>query len=138
MAVLVRQLGRAWAIVAFTAALAAVGCSGQDERLKQHREKFESLGASAAAIGEAWLAGSTSGTYTATALEQAFLLVEQERSTLASTPDAVRDPRGAELSQTAERLSRLIAAMRHDVRDADAQSLRQHLTQIPIRPAESQ
>ena len=131
------QLRRASWTFALTAALAAAGCGNQEQRLQQHREKFESLGASAAAIGEAWLAGSTSGTYTGTALEQMFLLVEQERSALASTPDALLDSRGAELSQAAERLSRLIAAMIHDVRAADAASLRQRLAAIPIKPAGS-
>jgi hypothetical protein len=115
----------------------ASACTRQDQRLQEHREKFESLGSSTAAVAEAWLAGSASGIYTSTALEQLFVLVEQERSTLASAPDALLDPRGAELSQAGERLSRLIAAMTHDVRAADGASLRQHLTAIPIRPPES-
>ena len=132
-----RQLGRASWIVFAVVALGSAGCSRQDERLQQHREKFESLGSSTAAIGEAWLAGQTSGTYTSTALQQTFLLVEQERYALASAPDALIDPRGAELSQAAERLSRLIAAMIHDVRVADATSLRKHLTTIPIVPSKS-
>lgn len=115
--------------------LVSVGCSRQDARLQQHREKFESLGATTAAIGESWLAGSTSGTYTLTALDQTFLLVEQERAALASTPEALIDPRAAELSQAAESLSRLIAEMRQDVRAADASSVRQRLANIPIKPA---
>lgn len=131
-----QQLVRApWLIIA--AALGVAACGRQDERLLQHREKFESLGSSTAAIAEAWLAGSTSGTYTRTALQQTFLLVEQERQALASSPDTLLDPRGAELSQSAERLSRLLAALIHDVRAADAPSVRQHLTKIPITPSES-
>ena len=111
-------------------AAAAIGCTRQDDRLREHREKLESLEASATAIGESWLAGSASGTFTTTALEQTFRLVEQERSAVASTPDALVDPRGAELSQSAERLSRLLAAMMHDVRAADAPSVRQRMTTI--------
>jgi hypothetical protein len=128
---------RTWSIILAVITLASASCSRQDERLQQHREKFESLGSSTAAIAEAWLGGSTSGTFTGIALEQTFLLVEQERSALASTPDALLDPRGAELSQAAERLSRLIAVMMHDVRAADAASLRQHLATIPIKPSEA-
>jgi hypothetical protein len=113
---------------------AAAGCSRQDARLQQHKEHFESLGASTAAIGEAWLAGRTSGTYTSTSLEQVFLLTEQERTALASTPRMLLDPRGAALSQDGERLSRLIATLIHDVRAADATAVRQHLSTIPIVP----
>jgi hypothetical protein len=132
-----RQLRRASWIILATVAVASASCSGQDARLQQHREKLESFGASTAAIGEAWLAGNTSGTYTSTALEQTFLLVEKERRALVASPEALLDPRGAELSQAAERLSRLIAATMHDIRAADAQSVRQRLTTIPIAPSES-
>lgn len=117
-------------------AAAAIGCARQDDQLREHREKLESLEASATAIGESWLAGSASGTFTTTALEQTFRLVEQERSAVASAPDALVDPRGAELSQSAERLSRLIAAMMHDVRGADASSVRQRVTTIAAAHAE--
>ena len=111
-------------------------CSRQDRRLQKHWEKLESLGASAALIGSAWLSGSTSGTYTLSALEQTFALTEKERSTLASAPEALTDPRGAELSQSAERLSRLLAAMRQDVRTSNASSVRRHLSDIAGLTAE--
>lgn len=110
-----------------TAALIATACGRHDERLRQHDQKLESLAASATAIGRAWLAGSTSGTYTITALEQTYVLVEKERAALASTPDALVDPHGAELSQSAERLSRVLAAMRYEVLGSDASSVRQRL-----------
>ena len=69
-------------IIIAAVAIAAAGCTSQDTRLQQHREKFESLGSSTAAIGESWLGGSTSGTYTGAALQQTFLLVEKERQAL--------------------------------------------------------
>ena len=120
----------AGSIVLATVALIAAACGREDQRLQQHHEKLESLAASAAAIGNAWLSGSTSGTYTVGALEQTYLLVEKERGALASTPDALLDPRGAALSQSAERLSRVLAAMRHEVRGSDASSVRHHLRDI--------
>ncbi len=115
-------------------ALAATACTSQDAALQQHQEKLESLGSSAAAIAEAWLDGSTSDRYTRTAFEQIYQLVEQERATLATTPDALASSRGAHLSETAGRLSRLLAVMIHDVARGDAPTVRQRITQIPIRP----
>ena len=126
--------GRYWrgsAIVAL--ALTAAACGRQDTRLQQHTDKFESLGETTAAICDAWLNGDVSGTYTHTALDQTFMLVEQERTALAATPEALLDPRGADLSQSSERLSRLIATLIHDVDGANDASVRQRLTQIPIR-----
>ena len=130
-----RQFRIAARILCAAVALASTACSRQDARLQQHREKFESLGATTYVIADDWLAGSTSGTYTLTALEQIFLLVERERATLASSPEALIDPRGAELSQAAESLSRLIAALRQDVRAANAAAVRQRQARIPIRPS---
>jgi hypothetical protein len=111
-----------------------VACSRQDERLTQHKEKLESLGSTTAAITTAWLSGRTSRTYTLTALEQTFLLVEQERSTLATSPRMLMDPRGAALSQSAEQLSRLIALLTGDVRTSDGTAARRRLGEIPILP----
>ena len=105
--------------------LAFSGCGPQDERLQQHHEKLESLTASAIAVGKAWLSGSTSGIYTRAALEEIFTLVEDERAALASVPETLLDPRGAKMTQSAERLLGVLAAMQHDVRGSDAPSLRQ-------------
>src|SRR4051794_31601577 len=79
--------------------IVAISCRSQDEQLQSHREKLQSLAATTQAIGEAWLAGSTSPTFTKTALRQASFLVEKERTAIASTPAALAEPRGAELSQ---------------------------------------
>src|SRR4051812_49900114 len=103
-----------------SAAVAVVGlsagaCARQDARIQQHQERLESLGSTTAAIGRAWMDGDTSGTFTRTALEQTFLLVEQERSALAESPQALLDPRGAHLSQPADGLSRLLALTINDV-----------------------
>jgi hypothetical protein len=116
--------------------LAGAGCSRLDERLQQHREKLESLGATTAAVSEAWLAGSVSGIYARTALEQTYMLLGQERTALTSEPQALVDPRGARLSEAAERMSRHLAALIDDVRRADGASVRASLTRIPIAPSE--
>jgi hypothetical protein len=125
-------------ILALAAVIGVSGCTGRDRQLQQHREKFQSLGASTRAIADAWLAGTTSGTYTATALEQTFLLLEQERHALGAAPELLGDPRGAELSQTSERLARTIASMVRDVRAADPAAVRRQMDALPGPPAGSQ
>jgi hypothetical protein len=125
-----------WCIVVATAAFGSPACNQQERRLQQHKEQFESLGSTTAAIGDAWLAGSVPGTYARAALEQTLRLSEQERTALAISPQSLVDPRGAQLSQAAERLSRLLAVMAEDVRAGDAPSARRHLTEIPIVPSE--
>jgi hypothetical protein len=121
-------------VVLAAAVYTTPGCSRQDAQLQQHKEAFESLGATTEAIGRAWLSGAVSGTYTRTALAQTLLLVEQERTALTAAPAALADPRGAALSQQAEKLSRLIAGLISDVRDADGQSARIRLASVPIKP----
>ena len=118
-------------------ALVFSGC-GQQERLQQHQEKLESLTASAIAIGKARLSGSTSDTYTRVALEQIYTFVEDERTALASVPETLLDPRGAKMSQSAERLLRVLAAMQHDVRGSDARSLRQRVNDLSNLGSEPQ
>jgi hypothetical protein len=133
--VVLERFSRWSSVVIAAATLGFLSCDRQDSRLQQHQEALESLGSTTLAIGEAWLAGSVSGTYTRTALEQTFRLVEQERAALASSPQSLLDPRGARLSQSAEHLSRLLALMIGDVRAADAASAGQRLSQIPIMAA---
>jgi hypothetical protein len=125
-------------VVVVALALTSGACARQDARLKQHKDKFESLGETTAAICEAWLGGDVSGTYTRTALEQTFMLVEQERTALAASSDTLLDSRGAELSQSSERLSRLIAILAHEVQGANAAAVRQLLTHLPIRASTGQ
>jgi hypothetical protein len=121
-------------IVAIIAAMALAACTSQSDALEQHQEKLESLGASSAAIAEAWLGDTVSSKYTSTALEQIYQLVEQERTALAAKPQALADARGAYLSAAAERLSRLLAVMMQDVAHGDPAALRDHASKIPILP----
>jgi hypothetical protein len=121
-------------LIVVVVAIGAASCTSQTDRLQQSREHLRSLSASTAAIGKAWLESTTSNAYASTALRQMFLLVEKERSTLAGVPDDLIDPRGAELSWTADGLSRLLAAMMQDVRSGNVSSMREHLTRIPTVP----
>ena len=110
------------------------GCGGKDQALQQHQEKLESCGASTGAIAEAWLGGNASATYTRTAFEQVYLLVEQQRTQLAAQPAMLSDSRGAHLSEAAERLSRLLAVMIRDVEQGNASAVRERMARIPIVP----
>jgi len=125
-------------ILVIALALLPAACSRLDTRLDQHKQKFESLGETTAAICDAWLGGDVSGTYARTALDQTFMLVEQERTALAASPEALLDPRGADLSQSGERLSRLIAILIHEIEGAHDASIRQLLTRIPMRASRGQ
>jgi hypothetical protein len=130
-----QRCGTVSCLVLVSAALATAACRGQHERLHEHQTQFESLGSTTAAIGEAWLARQTSKTYTHTALARTFRRVEQERTALASSPVTLLDPQAAQLSQRAEQLSRLIAAIMRDVEAVDDASARRDLTHIPIMPS---
>jgi hypothetical protein len=122
-------------ILATGAATAA--CSTAQNRIQHHQEKFRSLASTADTIGNAWLGGTVSGTYASTALEQTFLLVEQERRGLASAPRTLSDPVGAQLADAADQLARVIALLKQQIAAADVAAVRQHLSQIPLRPAPS-
>lgn len=130
-----RGICRPTRLAALVLALAA-GCGGQDRELQKHQEKLQSLGTTAAVIADDWLAGHLSPTFARTALEQTFKLVEQERTGLSADPQPLADPRGAALSQSAERLSRVLATMIQDVENDDSGGMRQHAQQIPIRAPE--
>ncbi len=118
-------------------AFGAVGCTSFEDRLSQFDRTFESLSATTRAACESWLSGVTSGTYTVQALTQTYQLLEQERTSLAASPQTLADPRGAERSQRAERLSRLIADAIGAVRNGDASSVRHHISELPAPPQEN-
>ena len=118
-------------VLCLVAAVASSACSRHDRRLQQHQKVMQSLGSTTHAIVGAWLTGQTSGTYTQTALERTFRLIEQERTAVASTPETLMDQRGARLSDMADQMSRLVALVMNDVRVADGAAARRHLALLP-------
>ena len=126
---------RARAFASIVITIACAGCSRTDRQLEQHSEAFTSLSASTAAITDAWLRGLVSGTYALTALDQTFLMVEQERTSLTASASMVIDDRGAAMSDAAEQLSRDVAELIAAVRAADAAAARRHVESLPFRQA---
>jgi hypothetical protein len=125
-------MGQSVALLCLAAALSSGACARQDRRIEQHRKAFQSLDASANAIASAWLAGDTSGTFTATALEQILALTERERAALAANAETLIDPRGARLADAADEQARRVALVVEDVRASNAQAARSHLAALPL------
>jgi putative membrane protein len=126
-----RESGRRAQLVSFIWLLAVAsvmsGCRSQDEILKEQNKQLASLRETVAALGDGWLAGNVSATYTRTALEQTLQLLETERTELVASPQLLADPQGAAISQTADRLSRVAALVWKDVGDGDSDAARRHL-----------
>jgi hypothetical protein len=120
-------------LAAICALLCAASCSRSDQQLVDHSETFQSLSSTATAVVDAWLKGSVSGTYALTALDQTYVMVEQERASLTASASTVIDARGASLADSASELARRIAVMISAVRSADSGVARQQLDDLPFR-----
>jgi hypothetical protein len=119
-------------VLCLAAVFSSGACAREDRRIEQHRQGLQSLSSSVYAIASAWLAGTTSGTYTATALEQILTLVENERAALARNAETLIDPRGARLADAADELTRRVALLIEDVRASNGQAARSHLAALPL------
>jgi putative membrane protein len=110
--------------------LTGASCRSRQDILTEQGKALTSLRATTASVADAWLAGSTSTTYTRTALEQTLQLLDLERSELAASPELLADARGAALSQSGDRLARVIGLVWNDVGQGDSESVRRHLADI--------
>jgi cytochrome c oxidase assembly factor CtaG len=120
-----------WLVVV---ALAAAGCRSQEQILADQEKALSSAYATTSAIGKAWLSGQVSTTYARTAIDQMRVLVAQQRTALAESPKLLIAPRGSELSQQEERLSRLLALLAQAIADGDQSGTRAHLAAIASPP----
>lgn len=67
--------------------------------------------------------------YARTAIEETLRLLEATRADLVSSPERLADPKSADLSQAADRLSRFAAQIFKDVGDGNPDAVRQRLRQ---------
>ena len=104
-------------------------------RLISPMTTIETIGTRPAAIVDAWLRGSVSGTYTSTALEQMLTMVEADRAALTTSPKLLIDPRGAALADSAARFSQRLAAIMAAVQRADGATARAEAAAIPFQRA---
>jgi putative membrane protein len=128
-----RRVRLAAILAAVVLAGSAAGCASDDQRLQNVDKAVTSIRATAAAAGEAWLAGAVSGTYAQTTLEQIARLLEKERAVLIESPRLLAKSRGAELSQQADDLARVLASMWRAVHDGDAAAARRQVAAMGSR-----
>jgi hypothetical protein len=118
------------------AILGTTACRTQEQVIAEQRKALVSLRETTRAIGEAWLAGSVSGTYARTALEATEELLEKQRQSLATlSPDALADPNVQALSDTHARLGRTLALLWKSINERDSASARQHLSSLSSQRA---
>jgi hypothetical protein len=110
--------------------LGAGACRSQNQIVSDNRQALESLRATTRIVGQAWLSGDVSATFTRTALEQTLQLLRSHRDELADSPAVLADPVGGDAWQTADRLSRIVALLWNDVGDDNAQAARRHLDEL--------
>src|SRR4051812_43620274 len=105
--------------------LAGTGCGRRDTELNQRARAAASLAATTTMLGDAWLNGSVSGTFTQTALERLFQLIEQERRALATSPQQLIDPRAERIAKADDDLSRILVHLAHAVQASDPDAARE-------------
>jgi hypothetical protein len=117
------------------AAVLTTACAAANSDVEKHAEKMASLRASTVAVGESWLAGDVSGTYTRGALEQIFELVDQERAAVAANAEDLARPAADAVARDGEQLQRALASISNGVAGRDGSSVRRQLTDLSGRPS---
>jgi hypothetical protein len=97
-------------IVLINAGFLAAAC-GTATDLDRQTTAIESVRATTMAVADAWLDGEVSTPYARAALERAYELAQDCRSSLTRSPLRAADPRRAALIDQCERLARQIALL---------------------------
>lgn len=115
---------------------AAVGCNGcgsAQRALTAQRVGLTSLNETAAMIGAAWLAGNVTSTYARTAIGATEQQLAKQQAELSADLTLLATPDGASLSQSEERLSRILASLSVAVASGDSSLFRRRLGELDAR-----
>jgi hypothetical protein len=116
-----------WSIVV---AVGVSACRSQDQMLTHQNKTLTSLRSTIISVGDAWLSGTVSSTFTRTSLENTLQLLETSRSQLVASPQLLADRRFADLAQSADRLTRVVGLLWKSVGDGDTGEVRRQLADI--------
>jgi hypothetical protein len=134
---LVVALGRSTLTVLCALVLAVTSaCRSQDQIFKQQREGVRSIESTAGALADAWLSNVISATFAQVALDSVQQLLEKQRAELGADAKLLADPRGAQLSDTSEHLSRTLAELSIAIGRQDRAAV-QHLRSTAATQADS-
>ena len=99
------------ALIPFALALSCFGCQSQAQRLDEANQSIESIRATTTTAANAWLSGTVSDRFAHAAIERAYELSEQTRTSLAASPTSMADSRAAAATADCEHLSRVLARL---------------------------
>ncbi len=109
------------------------GCAGPQRVLAAQRVALTSLNETAAMVGAAWLSGHVTSTYAQTAFEAAEQQLARQQAGLSGDLRLLATPDGATLSQSEERLSRILASLSAAVTSGDSAAFRRRLGELDAR-----
>jgi hypothetical protein len=129
------RMSRLLLLTAIGAALSGVGCGGDQQMFADNRAALVSLNETTILIADGWLSGALSATYARTALDASARLLADRRAELATTLQPLATREGQTLSQSEERLSRVLASLADAIRIQDAEAARDHLHSLQAEPS---
>ena len=114
-------------VIGICLSIAIAACRSHEQQIADQQQALTSLRATARFVADAWLSGSVSAAYARTGIAAAQRLLDQQRASLAASPDLLADPTAAALSGAEEQLARSLAALWQAIDEGDAAAARKQL-----------